>query len=79
MGSRGYYHGRGCLSESQEFAIRVDRLRENDFVVGPKRRSFSGRRLCDFGDGRERRIVRRGRVVHFHLVADRQGRVQGST
>jgi hypothetical protein len=77
MWSRGHLTEEG-LPESQEFAIRVDRLRENDLVVGPNGWRFSGRRhrrQRDLGDGRERRIVRRGRV-HFHLVADRQGRVQ---
>lgn len=54
-------------------------MREDYFVVGPTDRvSSSGRcHRRDFGDGRERRIVRRGHV-HFHYVADRQGWVKGA-
>lgn len=37
-----------ALREPREFAIRVDRLRENDFVVAV------GQTSVDFGDGCER-------------------------
>jgi len=62
------------LCEPQQFAIRVDRLGEDYFIVVPTDRSSSTRRR-DFGDSRERRIVWRGHV-HFHFVADRQRRVR---
>lgn len=53
-------------------AIRVDRLRENDFVVvGPIVRQ-------NVGNGRECRIVGRC-CVHFHFVADRKCPVQSTT
>lgn len=57
------------VREPRRVAVHVDRLGENDFVVDPA--GGCARR----GDGRERRVVRRGRVVHFHLVADWQARV----
>jgi len=53
-----------------ERAIRVDRLRENDFVVVVP---FGSREHV--GDGRERRVIRRCRV-QFHFVADQKRSVQ---
>lgn len=75
---RGYPHI-GRLREPQKFAIRVDRLSEDNFAAGRTDFRFSRRRRHrrDFGDSRERRIVWRGHI-HFHFVADRQRRIQGA-
>lgn len=67
-----YYYTRTSVRVPRRVAVHVNRLGENDFVVVPT----GGRaRRGDVRDGRERRVVRRGRV-HFHLVADRQARIQ---
>lgn len=74
----GYLHS-GSLREPQKFAIRVDRLSEDNLAAGQTDYRIRRRRRHrrDFGDSRKRRIVWRGHI-HFHFVADRQRRVKGA-